>query len=176
MSELRKIRYQVAASLDGFIAGLKGEYDWIPMDEEIDFGALFAQFDTILVGRETYRGMVEQGNGAGFPGLATVVCSRTMTTGDVPDGVVLSHDAVQTALELKAKPGKEIWLFGGGTLCRELLAAGLVDTIEIAVVPVLLTQGIPVLPPMPARQTLRLEKIREYPRSGIVMMTYGVMR
>ena len=53
----RRLRYQVASSLDGFIATEDGGYDWIPMDPEIDFGALFAQFDTLVMGRKTYEMM-----------------------------------------------------------------------------------------------------------------------
>lgn len=172
----RRIRYQVAASLDRFIAGPQGEFDWIPMDDEIDFVAHFAQFDTLLVGRETYRGLVAQGNASGFPGVTTVVCSRTWPEAKMPAGVTLSRDAVATARELKARAGKDIWLFGGAALFKELLAAELVDTVEIAVVPVLVTQGIRVVPPMPGRQKLRLTSVREYSKSGIVMLNYDVIR
>jgi len=56
---MRRVRYGVAASLDGYIAGPKGEYDWIPMDPDVDFGALMARFDTFLVGRRTYEVMLE---------------------------------------------------------------------------------------------------------------------
>jgi len=51
---MRKIRYAVAMSLDGFIAGPNGEYDWIGTDPEIDFAAMWAQFDTFLMGRRTH--------------------------------------------------------------------------------------------------------------------------
>ena len=57
----RRLRYQVAVSLDGFIAGPNGEYDWIVMDPSIDFGALFKQFDTLVMGRKTYEPLVAQG-------------------------------------------------------------------------------------------------------------------
>ena len=50
-----RVRYQVAASLDGFIAGPNGEFDWIVMDPEIDFAALVAEFDTLLMGRHTFE-------------------------------------------------------------------------------------------------------------------------
>ncbi|MEO5823497.1 MAG: dihydrofolate reductase family protein [Vicinamibacteraceae bacterium] len=52
---MRRVRYQVAASLDGYIAGPSGEFDWIPMDPEIDFSALWAQYDTVIMGRKTFE-------------------------------------------------------------------------------------------------------------------------
>jgi len=64
---MRRVRYGVAMSLDGYIAGPKGEYDWIVMDPDIDFGALMSRFDTFLVGRKTYEVMLAQGE-AGRPG------------------------------------------------------------------------------------------------------------
>ena len=55
MKRMRRLRYQVAVSLDGFIADPEGSADWIPMDPDIDFDALLAQFDTFLMGRRTYE-------------------------------------------------------------------------------------------------------------------------
>src|SRR6266498_1461744 len=52
---MRKIRYAVAMSLDGYIAGPNGEADWIGIDPEVDFAAIWAQFDTLLMGRRTYE-------------------------------------------------------------------------------------------------------------------------
>lgn len=73
---MRRIRYSVAMSLDGFLAGPQGEIDWIVMDPEIDFGGIFTEFDTVLVGRKTYEATRQQGGGGGMPGLKTVVFSR----------------------------------------------------------------------------------------------------
>jgi dihydrofolate reductase len=58
---VRRIRYRVEMSLDGYIAGPQGEFDWIIGDPEMDFGALFQQFDTLLVGRATFEFMVKHG-------------------------------------------------------------------------------------------------------------------
>ena len=60
---MRRVRYSVAMSLDGYIAGPKGEYDWIPMDPDIDFAALFKDYDTILMGRKSYQAAQKQGGG-----------------------------------------------------------------------------------------------------------------
>ena len=72
---MRRIRYSVAMSLDGYIAGPKGEADWIIMDPVIDFGALLSQFDTILVGRRTFEPLAHAGRTT-MPGMKTVVSAR----------------------------------------------------------------------------------------------------
>ena len=86
---------------------------------------------------------------------------------------VVAEGAEETVAALSAEPGKDIWLFGGGSLFRSLLDAGLVDTVEVAVMPVLLGEGIPLLPP-PARQTkLKLTGHKVY-KTGIVSLEYSV--
>ena len=62
--------------------------------------------------------------------------------------------------KLKAAPGKDIWLFGGGSLFSRPLGMGLVDTVEVAIIPVLLGKGIPLLPDAAERATLKLTKHR----------------
>jgi dihydrofolate reductase len=138
---MRRLRYNVAISLDGFIAGANGEYDWIVMDPAVDFTALFKDFDTLLMGRRTYE-LASKGPGATMPGMQTVVCSRTLRSADCPD-VTVTADAAETVATLKAKLGKDIWLFGGGALFRGLLDARLVDTIEVGVMLVLAFMILP---------------------------------
>jgi dihydrofolate reductase len=169
---MRRIRYGVAMSLDGYIAGSKGEADWIIMDPDIDFGALFEQFDTFLLGRRTFEA-IARGENAGMPGMKTLVFSRTLRQCDHPEVTIVAERAEETLAALRAQPGKDIWLFGGGLLFRSLLEAGLVDTVEVAVIPVLLGGGIPLLPP-PAKQTeLTLTGHKVY-KTGIVSLEYAV--
>jgi dihydrofolate reductase len=171
---MRRVRYQVAASLDGYIAGPGGEADWIIMDPEIDFGALWAQFDTLLMGRGTFEAMVRMGH-AETPGMRTFVFSRTLRPADHPGVTVVADRVDETVAELRAEEGKDIWLFGGGLLFRSLAELGLVDTVEVGLIPVLLGGGIPLLPP-PARQVkLELTGHRVY-GTGIVMLEYAVKK
>jgi len=168
---VRRIRYRVAMSLDGYIAGPKGEFDWIVSDPEIDFGALFQQFDTLLVGRGTFEFMVKHGQAA-VPGMKIILFSRTLQQRDYPDVTIVAGKEKQTVAALRKEPGKDLWLFGGGLLFRSFLDAGLVDTVEVAVIPVLLGGGIPLLP-APARQAkLKLTGHKVY-GSGIVLLEYS---
>lgn len=171
---MRRIRYGVAASLDGYIAGPNDEFDWIPMDPDIDFGALMAELDTFLMGRRTYEVLAGTG-AAGMPG-EVFVFSRTLRPEDHP-GVTIVGDAVDDRLdELRARPGKDISLFGGGNLFRSLLELGQVDTVEVAVLPVLLGGGIPLLPSPAARRALTLTEHRVYEKTGTVLLRYAVSR
>jgi dihydrofolate reductase len=169
---MRRVRYVVAMSLDGYIAGPKGEADWITMDPEIDFNAMFSQFDTILVGRRTFDGMVAAGR-ASVPGMKTVVFSRTLRQEDYPEVTIVTDSHRETVAALKAGPGKDIWLFGGGSLFASLAADGLVDTVEVAVVPILLGAGIPLLPNVANPIKLSLIAHRVY-RTGIVSLEYAI--
>jgi dihydrofolate reductase len=168
---MRTLRYNVAVSLDGFIADPGGGYDWIIMDKSIDFAALFSEFDTLLMGRKTYEVLRAQEAGGPESGKKIVVVSRTLTPEDHPGVIVIADHIVEEVTALKRSAGGDIWLFGGGQLFRLLLDAGLVDRIELAVMPVMLGSGIPVLPPGARSPELRLLASRQLP-SSILMLTY----
>lgn len=171
---MRRLRYNVAMSLDGFIAGPNGGHDWIPLDPTIDFEALFAAFDTFLMGRRTYEALRAMEGPDPSAGREVVVASRTLDPSAHADVTVVA-DAVEGVARLKERDGRDIWLFGGGGLFGALLDAGLVDTVEVAIAPVLLGGGIPLLPAGHLARPLHLAGSRSLP-SGIVMLTYEVER
>ena len=173
---MRQVRYNVAASLDGYIAGPNGEYDWIPEDPTVDFTAIFARVDTVLIGRRTYDLMRDGPAGPWAPTTRIYVFSRTLRSEDNPGVTIVSGDAAKIVAELRAEAGTgDIWLFGGGVLFGSLLAAGLVDRVEVTVVPVLVGGGIPLLPPGIPRTALTLTGSHVYP-SGMVSLQYDTRR
>jgi dihydrofolate reductase len=170
---VRQLRYSVAASLDGYIAGPRGEYDWIPMDPDIDFAAMYAGFSGLVMGRVSYDVFTATGGAVGVE-LPTYVCSRTLPEGDRNDVMVL-RDAVPAVRALKeGGDGKPLWLWGGGTLFRELAGVGLVDGVDVAIVPILLGGGLQLLPAPAARLPLRLRRHTLYPKTGILFLEYDV--
>ncbi len=173
---MRKIVYSVAMSLDGYLAGPNGEADWIVMDPEIDFMGMMARFDTILMGRRTFEAVQAQGGGGPMPGVTTVVVSRTLRQEDHPGLTIIAEDVGGALSRLRGGSGKDIWLFGGGSLFRSLLDLGLVDTIEVSVIPVLLGGGIPLLPARSQRTTLRLVSSKAYKATGTLALEYAVQQ
>lgn len=172
---MRRVRYAVAASLDGFIAGPRGEADWIVTDPDIDFGKVFAEFDTFLIGRRTFEAMGKAGQGS-TPGIKTFVFSNTLRQQDYPKVTIVAPEkAKETVSALREAPGKDIWLFGGGMLFRNLAEAWLVDTVEIGLMPVLLGGGVPLFPPPAPQTTLKLTKHRLYEKTGIVSLQYAIV-
>lgn len=172
---MRLVRFGAAMSLDGYIAGPNGEYDWIVPDPEMDFAAMQAPFDIFLIGRKTFEMMRQAGREAPPPGIQYVVFSRTLRAADCP-GATVSADAEGFVRDLRTKSGKDIALFGGGELFRSLLSVGLVDRVEVSLLPVLLGRGIPLLPPPGSRAKLKLREQRVYRHAGALALSYDIVR
>jgi len=170
---MRRVLYRVAASLDGYIAGPRGEVDWIVSDPAIDFAALYEAIDTVLLGRHTYELTLRPGAPPWPAGWQIYVFSRTLAPDQHPGVTVISGDAGATVAALRAAPGREIWLFGGGSLFSSLLEAKQVDIVEIVVIPVLLGGGVPLLETGAPVTRLSLVQSRSYP-SGVVSLRYEV--
>jgi dihydrofolate reductase len=158
-------------SLDGYIAGPNGEIDWIVMDPAIDFGQIFGRFDTALMGRRTFEATLAPG--APRLPLKTYVFSRTLDQSRYSSVTIVSAGAAELVSKLRHSSGKDIWLFGGGELFRSFAEAGLVDSIEVAIMPVILGKGVPFAPELPDQIRLNLTDNHVYP-SGIVKLQYDV--
>ena len=87
---------------------------------------------------------------------------------------IVAEGMEETVAALRAEPGKDIWLFGGGLLFGSLIDAQLVDTVEVGIMPVLLGSGIPLLPPRAKNTKLKLTSHKIYEKTGIVGLEYVV--
>jgi dihydrofolate reductase len=170
---MRRVRYGVGMSLDGFVADVDDGMGWMTGDPGYDSKPFFASIDTVLMGRRSYEVMLRHG-ARSYPGLRTYVFSRTLEAADYPEVTMLA-DGVATVRRLRRGRGKDIWLSGGGVLFRSLLAADLVDTVEVGVSPILLGNGRPFLPSPGRTQKLKLTYEQAFP-SGLLVLYYDVVR
>ncbi len=170
---MRKVILGLAVSLDGFIEGPNGEYDWCFTDQDYGLTEFFKRIDTIFVGRKTYEMSSEMGgDSAGFPKFKEYIFSTTLDK--VKEGAILVNGDIKTEVEkIKKEKGKDIWLFGGASLTTSLLNLGLVDELSLAIHPILLGGGKPLFSNIKGRINLALADTKTY-STGLVSLTYSL--
>jgi dihydrofolate reductase len=172
---MRKVILGVAVSLDGFIEGPNGEYDWCFTDPDYSLKNFFNRIDTIFVGRKTYEMSSEmEGGGAGFPKFKEYVFSTTLDK--VKQGATLIKSNIKTEVEkIKNEKGKDIWLFGGASLTTSLMNLELVDELSLAVYPVILGSGKSLFNNIKDRTNLILVDTKTY-STGLISLTYNLAK
>lgn len=171
---MRRVRYGIAASLDGFIASRSGSTDWIIDDPTIDFASLYDAFDIFIMGRKTYEVMKQHG----WQYLdrrskeSIFVVSRHMKPGDHAEVTIVRN--IDSLKALRHEDGKDIWLMGGAEIAGLCFDAGLVDAVDVAVMPVLLGDGVKMIGASGIWK-LELETLEKL-NSGILMTRYSVIK
>lgn len=175
---MRKVILGLAVTLDGYIEGPNGEYDWCFTDQDYGLNEFIARIDAVFIGRKSYevaQPYAEANNGQLVPGMPPVkeyVFSKTLK--NVKDGaILLSDNAMAEARKIKAQPGKDIWLYGGASLTDALMKEGLVDELWMSVHPILLGSGKPLFRPQNTRTPLIFLDSRTY-ETGLVSLRYQI--
>ena len=168
---MRKVTYGAAVSLDGYIAGPGEAIDWLLWSDDAKAisSASWKGADTMLMGRKTYEFAARSGGGdGGVSKIKSYIFSRTMA--EAPAGAELvREDAVGFVKALKAAPGGDIIVMGGGELGSALIEGGAVDEIGLNVHPLLLGDGIPFFRPMARRAALTLVEARPIARECVLL-------
>ncbi len=169
---MRKVILAVAVSLDGYIEGPQGEYDWCFSDQDYGMSDFFQRIDSVFYGRKSYELTLSMGDAQmpGVPKFQDYVFSNTLKK--VKPGTVLIQGDIEAEVKgLKKQSGKDIWLFGGASLTTSLMNLGLVDEFWLAVHPIILGAGKPLFQNISQRTTLKLSDSKTY-SSGLVSLTY----
>lgn len=176
---MRKLKYHVASTADGFIAREDDSFDCFrfkPEDEHItDYLASLASYGTVLMGRRTYEMGLKVGVTDPYPGLETYVFSRSMKESPNPRVKLISEDAMGVVRRLKEQEGKDIYLCGGGEFASKLFAEGLIDEVLLKLNPLLLGSGIPLSPKLGGPLHLELLSTKVY-STGVLLLRYAVPR
>lgn len=165
---MRKVILELAVSLDGFIEGPNGEYDWCFNDQDYGLTEFFKGIDAIFMGRRSYEVSLKENNA--WKGITTYVFTNTIQQSPSDDvKLIRSMDEVAGILR---QPGKDIWLFGGAELTTAFINAGLVNEIRMSVHPILLGSGKPLFQNIKGRKNLRLIETKSY-ETGLVQLRYS---
>jgi dihydrofolate reductase len=166
---MRKIILNLAVSLDGFIEGPKGEFDWCFTDQDYGMNQFLRRIDTIFFGRKSYE-MLLAYEANPYPDKMKYVFSRNLQA-TTTQTEVISDNTVETAAAIRSQAGKDIWLFGGADLTTSFMNANLVDELQLAIHPVVLGQGKPLFAGIKERKHFRLTDTITYD-SGLVQLFY----
>jgi len=173
---MRKIILQLAVSLDGYIEGPNGEFDWCFTDQDYGMSAFFKRVDATFMGRKSYELALAMAAEIppGFPKMKEYVFSNTLSK--VKEGVILVNGDIKSEVEkIKKEKGKDIWLFGGAELISSLMNLDLVDEIILAVHPVVLGSGKALFKEIKERTWLTLTDHKIY-SNGLVFLTYTISK
>lgn len=171
---MRKLILQLAVSLDGYIEGPNGEYDWCFTDQDYGQSEFFKRIDAVFYGRKTYEMMLNMAdqNDSWLPKLKEYIFSNAID--QVKAGAILVQGNIkEQVIKIKESGGKDIWLFGGAGLTASLMNLGLVDEISLAIHPILLGAGKPLFHNVQNRVKLSLLDTKSF-SSGLVSLTYQV--
>lgn len=167
---MRKVILGLAVSLDGFIEGPQGEYDWCFTDQDYGLTDFSKRIDALVMGRKTYEVAKAYEGPKPWSDARTYVFSRTMEP--TQDVTLLRGDLVKSMRELKSKPGKDLWLFGGAELTTQFINHNLIDEYWLSVHPILLGAGKPLFHDIATRKKLKLLQSKVYD-TGLVSLRYA---
>lgn len=168
---MRKVVMGLAVSLDGFIEGPNGEYDWCFTDQDYGLSAFMKRIDAIFMGRKTWDLARSMGQESPWKGITTYVYSNTLTSVNEKTTKLVRGDVVAETRKIKEAQGKDIWLFGGAELIATFINEQLVDELWLSVHPVLLGGGKPLFQAISGRKLLRLKEVKEF-GTGLLSLTY----
>jgi dihydrofolate reductase len=177
----RKFIVYIATSADGYIARPDGGIEWLDRPRprgNYGMATFFDSIDTILFGRKTYEVALGFTGGKGVgsgPRVKNYVFSRRPPKSPTPDVEFVREPLGKFARRLRATPGRDVWIMGGGGLIGSLLDAGAVDEFIVHVIPTFIGEGIPLIAPRRRRVRLRLLSTKRF-SDGVVRLHYEVDR
>ncbi|MGB6299822.1 MAG: dihydrofolate reductase family protein [Rivularia sp. (in: cyanobacteria)] len=172
---MRKLKYYVACSVDGFIARKDGSFNDFVFEGEVvnDYIESFKLFDIVLMGRKTYEIGLKEGKTNPYPIMNSYVFSHSMKQSPDENVKLVSEDGIELVRSLKNEAGKDIYLCGGANLATTLFAEKLIDSIILKINPFVMGSGIPLFGEVIQPTALELTDSKVY-ESGVLLVNYQV--
>jgi len=185
---MRKLKLQVQLSVDGFIAGPRGEMDWVTFDWDDQLNQYVQEItdpvDCIVLGRKLAEGFIphwaavaadpqhpELAAGQKFTATPKVVFTRTLERPEWPNTTLAKGDLVAEITRLKEQDGGDIIAYGGASFVSALVHHDLIDEYHLFVNPIALGSGMPIFQALASPRRLVLETAKAFP-CGIVLVRY----
>jgi dihydrofolate reductase len=172
--DMRKVILNLAVSLDGFIEGPDGEYDWCFMDQDYGMTNFFKRIDAVFLGRKSHE-LVEKTPGGYLAKMKRYVFSTTLKEIKDKNVILIKRDVATEVNKIKKEDGNDIWLFGGASLVKTFMNEGLVDELMLAVHPILLGKGKPLFQNIERKIQLKLFDSITY-NTGLFQSFYYVLK
>lgn len=168
---MRKIILGLAVSLDGFIEGPNGEYDWCFTDQDYGLTDFFKRIDTIFMGRKSYELAQQTAEDNPWKGMKTYLFTNTLKSINNENVEIISGNIKNQINIIRKQPGKDIWLFGGAALLTSFVNNNWVDEYWLSVHPIILGSGKPLFQNIVERKNLALVNSKVY-ETGLVSLKY----
>lgn len=168
---MRKVILGLAVSLDSFIEGPNGEYDWCFTDQDYGLSDFFKTIDAIFIGRKSFELANSMPEGSNpLKGVTSYLFTNTINAAPAEDVKLVRR--MSEVGEILKQPGKNIWLFGGAELTTAFINEGLVDELWLSVHPILLGSGKTLFQNIAGRKPLNLIESKTY-ETGLVSLKYN---
>ena len=173
---MRKLKYYVACSVDGFIARKDGSFNDFIFEGEVvnDYIESLQLFDIVLMGRKTYEVGLKESKTNPYPMMKSYVFSRSMKESPDENVEIVSENGIELVRNLKNETGKDIYLCGGANLATILFGENLIDEIILKINPFVMGSGISLFGEVIQPTALKLTDSKVY-ESGVVLVNYHVL-
>lgn len=170
-----RVRLYVATSIDGFIADAEGGVDWLEPYQPASYGyrEFMQEVGAVVIGRRTFEQIATFGDRWPYAEKRTIIVASQSLRALPPNGTAVSGGIAAAVKAAREQSSRDVWVVGGAVTMRSAIDAGLVDLIDIFIVPVLLGRGIPLLGSLHVPRTLDLDGITTF-QDGVVKLRYNV--
>jgi dihydrofolate reductase len=171
---MSKIFTSIAVSLDGYIASKSGDLSWLNntmvQGEDYGFEETMKRTGIFVMGANSYKEMLKSGMAGGKERTYVITREKDLKKGSRTQ--FFDGDLKELAKKVKSETDKDIYIWGGGSIITQFIDLDLLDELNMAVIPVLLGEGVPLFGKFSNLKKLMLTECKRFEKSGIAVLKY----